>query len=214
MHPVIQRLARQLFNNKQSATEKIEVAFHYVRDDIQHSWDIQNKVVTCSAADVAEVGHGICYAKSNLLSALLRSQGIPTGFCYQRLMLFDTPDKGYCLHALNAVYIAEEDRRIRLDARGNKPCVNAQFSLVKEQLAFSITIDLDEVEYKTIYAVPLEDTIQVLRSNVDALYMYRNRLPAAIIEEQSLPVRKKQRGKISEPFKFSNIRCEKSFEIY
>ena len=97
------------------------------------SWDIQSSRVTCKASDVLYYKEGICYAKANLLAALLRSQGIPTGFCYQRLMLFDTPDKGYCIHALNAVYLASINRWIRLDARGNKPGVKAEFSILHEQ---------------------------------------------------------------------------------
>lgn len=46
--------------------------------------------------------------------------GIPAGICYQRLTLGDTPESGYCIHALNAVYMKRLDRWIRLDARGNK----------------------------------------------------------------------------------------------
>ena len=72
----------------------------------------------------------------NLLAALLRSQQIPTGFCYQRLMLFDTPEKGYCIHALNAVYFTSLNKWVRLDARGNKEGIDAQFSMDKEFLSF------------------------------------------------------------------------------
>lgn len=33
--------------------------------------------------------HGICFAKSHLLAALLRCKSIPAGFCYQKLILDD-----------------------------------------------------------------------------------------------------------------------------
>lgn len=49
----------------------------------------KDKRVTCSASDVLQHRSGICYAKSNLLAALLRKEGIPTRFCYQRLILFE-----------------------------------------------------------------------------------------------------------------------------
>jgi len=109
----------ELFNPSQTEIEKVKVAFEFVRDEISHSWDIQGKRVTCSASDVLTYKEGICYAKSHLVASLLRSQGIPTGFCYQRLMLFDTPEKGYCIHALNAVFLKTLNKWQRLDARGS-----------------------------------------------------------------------------------------------
>ena len=89
-NPIIGAKVDELFNPSQTEIEKAKVAFEFVRDEISHSWDIQGKRVTCNASDVLAYKEGICYAKSNLLASLLRSQGIPTGFCYQRLMLFDT----------------------------------------------------------------------------------------------------------------------------
>lgn len=109
----IQTLIKKLFSPKQTKIEKVHIAFNFVRDEIAHSWDIQSKIVTCSASEVLKQKQGICYAKSNLLAALLRSQEIPIGYCYQRLMLFDTPEKGYSLHALNAVFIRELNKWIR-----------------------------------------------------------------------------------------------------
>jgi transglutaminase-like putative cysteine protease len=103
-NPIIGAKVNELFNHSQTEIEKAKIAFEFVRDEISHTWDIQGKRVTCNASDVLVYKEGICYAKSNLLASLLRSQGIPTGFCYQRLMLFDTPEKGYCIHALNAVF--------------------------------------------------------------------------------------------------------------
>lgn len=91
-------------------------------------------------------------------------------------MLFDTPEQGYCIHALNAVYIAKVDRWIRLDARGNKFGINAQFSLKKEQLAFRIDNRSGEADYSTIYISPHPKTIHVLKQNKNAIDMYRHHL--------------------------------------
>ncbi|KAB7671262.1 transglutaminase-like domain-containing protein [Bacillus sp. B1-b2] len=179
-HPIITAKAMELFNNKQSEIEKIQIAFEFVRDHISHSWDIQSQKVTCNASEVLEHGSGICYAKSNLLAALLRSQNIPVGFCYQRLMLFDTPEKGYCIHALNAVYIQSIKKWIRLDARGNKPGIDAQFSIEREQLAFQVNKEQGEVDYPTIFPRPNEKTIKTLREHKDAMEMYVHNLPETL----------------------------------
>jgi len=178
--PVIQEKAVALFSTTQSDIEKVKVAFEFVRDEIAHSWDIQGSRVTCDAAEVLTVGEGICYAKSNLLAALLRSQGIPTGFCYQRLMLFDTPEKGYSLHALNAVYIQSIQKWIRLDARGNKTGINAQFSLDEEKLAFTINEAMDEIDYPIIFTKPNAKTLSVLKQSTNATQMYKHFLPESL----------------------------------
>lgn len=177
---VIQEKISELFTASQTEIEKVKIAFEFVRDEISHSWDIQSKRVTCKASDVLTFKEGICYAKSNLLAALLRSQGIPTGFCYQRLMLFDTPEKGYSIHALNAVYLETLHRWIRLDARGNKKGVDAQFSIDTEQLAFAIQEEFDEKDYPFIYVKPHPKTMTVLEEHTDVLEMYKNHLPQSI----------------------------------
>ncbi|SHM44263.1 transglutaminase-like domain-containing protein [Gracilibacillus kekensis] len=175
--PLIQQKATELFDSQQTELEKAKVAFEFVRDEIDHSWDIQSERVTCNASEVLEKKEGICYAKSNLLAALLRSQGIPTGFSYQRLVLFDKPEDGYSIHALNAVYLSTLDKWIRLDTRGNKEGVDAQFSLNQEKLAFSINEALGEKDYPTIYSKPHPQTISVLKAHSNTLDMYKNNLP-------------------------------------
>ena len=179
-HPIIKEKVEELFNASQTEVEKVKVAFEFVRDEIAHSWDIQGKRVTCEASEVLKYKEGICYAKSNLFASLLRLQGIPTGFCYQRLMLFDTPEKGYSLHTLNAVYLKALNKWIRLDARGNKTGVDAQFSLDKEKLAFSVNEKFDEKDYPMIFVKPNLKTIAVLREHTDALEMYKHYLPESI----------------------------------
>lgn len=176
-NPLIAAKAAELFDSSQTEIEKVKIAFEFVRDHISHSWDIQSKLVTCQASEVLARIEGICYAKSHLLASLLRSQGIPTGFCYQRLMLFDTPDQGYCIHALNAVYLQSLNKWIRLDARGNKQGVNAQFSLEEEKLAFLVNQECDEKDYPVIYVHPHPKTVDVLVSHSDLLELYLHHLP-------------------------------------
>ena len=72
--------------------EPMEIArrcFEWVRDENKHSHDHGLQPVTCSASDVLKVGSGFCYAKSHLLAALLRGNGIPAALCYQRLSCND-----------------------------------------------------------------------------------------------------------------------------
>ncbi len=176
-NPIVKEKVSELFKPSQTEIEKAKIAFEYVRDDISHSWDIQGTQVTCKASEVLVKGEGICYAKSNLFAALLRSQGIPTGFCYQRLMLFDTPEKGYCIHALNAVFLKTLNKWIRLDTRGNKEGIDAQFSIDEEKLAFTVQEELDEKDDPIIYVKPHPKTISTLEQHTNAIEMYKHYLP-------------------------------------
>ncbi len=176
--PGVAELAEQLHAQAIDEADYARRVFEFVRDEVTHSYDIQSSRVTCRASEVLEHREGICYAKSNLVASLLRAKGIPAGFCYQRLTLGDTPDTGYCIHALNAVYIASLHRWIRVDARGNKEGIDARFSLDAEKLAFPIRPEYDERDYGVIYAKPNAKTIETLRSHSDCVLMYRNGLPS------------------------------------
>lgn len=153
-HPSIQEKAKELFEGITDEKQKINIAFEFVRDEISHSGDIDSERVTKKASEALKYREGICFAKSLLLAALLRYAGVPTGLCYQHLTKEDTPDTGYVLHGLNAVYLSKEDKWVRLDARGNKPGVNAQFSVEDERVAFVVRPEYDEIDYPTIYAFP------------------------------------------------------------
>jgi transglutaminase-like putative cysteine protease len=179
-HASIREKAHELSAGVRDETGYIQAVFEFVRDQIAHSWDIQSSRVTYIASDVLRYKEGICYAKSILLCALLRSQGIPTAFCYQRLTLGDTPDTGYVIHALNGVYVRAVHKWVRLDARGNKPGVDAQFSLDQEQLAFPVRTHYEESDYPTLYASPDPATIALLKRSANCLDMYRNRLPSSL----------------------------------
>jgi len=179
-HPLICKKVNELFTCSVNEIEIVKIAFEYVRDSIAHSGDIQSSRVTCQASEVLYYKEGICYAKSNLLAAILRSKGISTGFCYQRLTKGDTPAAGYCIHALNAIYLKSLRRWIRLDARGNKEGVNAEFNIYEEKLAFPRRKKYGEKDYPTIYMKPNANTITTLKQNSDCKQMLLHFLPTEL----------------------------------
>jgi len=156
----ILELAKTLALNQQGAIAIARSCFEWVRDEIRHSYDYQMNPVTCRASDVLRYRTGYCYAKSHLLAALLRANGIPAGLCYQRLSMNDT-GAPYCLHGLNTVYLPEIGW-YRMDARGNRLGVDAQFTPPIEQLAFKIQSS-EEVDFPMIFAEPLDVVVQALQ---------------------------------------------------
>lgn len=158
--PIIVSRAEQLFKNDDSDIEKAKTAFEYVRDEIPHSFDIKAKIITAKASDVLKYKTGICHAKANLLAALLRSQGIPTGMCFQHITLASDNSIGYCVHCFNAIFV--DNHWVKVDARGNKKGINAQFSLDKPLLAFPNRKEYDEYFWNGIYSNPNADTMKML----------------------------------------------------
>jgi len=146
--------------------EIAQACFEFVRDEIKHSWDHQLNTVTCIASDVLQHSTGYCYAKSHLLAALLRANNIPAGLCYQRLTIADNKPP-FCLHGLNAVYLKDLGW-YRIDARGNKVGVDAQFTPPQEQLAFP-TILPGECDITGIWPAPLAVIIDALNPKLSVL---------------------------------------------
>lgn len=159
-HPDVLAQAKMLSKGAIDLEDVARRCFEFVRDDIQHSWDFQRNPVTCKASDVLKHRTGYCYAKSHLLAALLRANNIPTGLCYQRLTI--TTEPPFCLHGLNAVYL-EKFGWYRIDARGNKEGVTADFCPPVEKLAFPI-ITKGEADLPEIWSEPLPMVIDALLS--------------------------------------------------
>ena len=178
-HPLIQEKAEELLSGFSSDIEKTRAAYEFVRDDIPHSFDIKADIITAKASDVLRYRTGICHAKANLLAALLRSQKIPTGFCFQHLTLADDNSLGYCVHCFNAVFL--QNRWIKLDARGNTNGKNARFSLETPILAFPNRKEYDEYFWKGIYAAPHPATMQMLDTAL-SLKDVIDKLPDTITE--------------------------------
>lgn len=150
----IKKLSDALFEKVDDELDYIRVSYEFVRDQISHSADVGENLITCSASEVLKAGHGICFAKSHLLAALLRCKSIPAGLCYQKIILDDETAPVLVYHGFVGVYIKELGKWIRLDARGNKEGVNAQFSIETEQLAFPIRPELGEVDDYVVYPNP------------------------------------------------------------
>lgn len=99
---------------------------------------------------------------------MLRANQIPAGLCYQRLTISDDKPP-FCLHGLNAVYL-DDYGWYRIDARGNKSGVDAQFCPPVEQLAFEVK-SVGEINFVEVFAEPLPIVIDALKQckSVDAL---------------------------------------------
>ncbi|EAR62161.1 transglutaminase-like domain-containing protein [Neptuniibacter caesariensis] len=157
-NPSVLAQAKALAEGSEGPEQIVKRCFEFVRDEIHHSWDYQQNPVTCKASDVLKHGTGYCYAKSHLLAALLRANKIPAGLCYQRLTITDVPP--FCLHGLNAVFLTGYGW-YRIDARGNKQGVSAEFCPPVEKLAFPI-VTTGEADLPEIWAEPLPVVTEVL----------------------------------------------------
>lgn len=160
-HPAVAAKARELAEGLEAKEAIAKRCFEYVRDEIAHTGDAGKGASTVKASEVLEQKQGWCYAKSHLLTALLRVNGIPTALCYQRLSCSEYTPGIYCLHGLNAVWL-EPYGWYRVDARGNKAGVDAQFTPPVETLAF----ELGENEYDVegLYTEPLPEVISALQT--------------------------------------------------
>lgn len=169
--PELLEQARLLADGGKDKEQIAGVCFKFVRDQIKHSWDYALNPITCKASDVLKHGTGFCYAKSHLLAALLRANGIPAGLCYQRLTI-DDEQAPFCLHGLNAVYL-EQYGWYRVDARGNNAKVQAEFCPPVEQLAFSVVVD-GEADLPEIWPEPLPVVVQALERGKNYLDVGEN----------------------------------------
>lgn len=170
-HPAVTHKAKELAAGCVADEDLARRCFEFVRDEIKHSWDSNRNPVTCRASDVLIHGTGYCYAKSHLLAALLRANGIQAGLCYQRLSV-DGDGPPFSLHGLNAVFLKQHGW-YRIDARGNKPGVEAEFCPPIEKLAFPIT-HRDEADLPELWAEPLAVVVKALMHNDTVEQVYKN----------------------------------------
>ena len=167
-HPLVRETAARLARDAVDSYAYARLAFEFVRDTIPHSQDSGGLRVTWRASDVLEQGTGICYAKAHALAALLRAEDIPTALCYQK---FDV------VHGLVAVRF--NGAWHRQDPRGNKPGVDAQFSLEGERLAFTPDPESNEMDYPVLYAEPHPAVLGALRAAPARPYLWKT-LPTAL----------------------------------
>ncbi len=147
-HPAVSDVARRLAATAATGREHMEQAYLFVRDEVSHSGDLPpaDRRVARTASEALVLRQGLCYAKSLVLAALLRWRGIPCGLCYQLLGNGEPT-----LHGLNAVYLPDESRWVRLDARGpGRP----DFSLRDDVLYYVPDPVKGEVDYPVVYPDP------------------------------------------------------------
>lgn len=157
--PTVLKKAKEISRGFSDDIEIAKNCFEFVRDEIKHSHDFLLNPVTVKASEVLKFGTGYCYAKSHLLAALLRVNEIPAALCYQRLSV-EGDGEPFCLHGLNAVKL-KGIGWYRIDARGNKSGVNAQFEPPREKLAFKEELE-GEFSLEELYSEPLPEVIEVL----------------------------------------------------
>jgi transglutaminase-like putative cysteine protease len=167
-HPLVRATAAELRTQAPILHDYAKAAFEFVRDTIPHSDDTKDMRVTWRASDVLEQRTGICYAKAHALAALLRAEDIPTALCYQK---FEE------VHGLVAVRF--NGAWHRQDPRGNKPGVDAQFSLDGERLAFTPDLQSNELDYPVLYAEPHPAVLSVLKAAPDRPSLWKT-LPTAL----------------------------------
>ncbi|MFI6684867.1 transglutaminase domain-containing protein [Streptomyces sp. NPDC050485] len=164
-HPIVRETAARLKSDSVNAYSYAKAAFEFVRDEIAHSSDSGDLRVTWRASDVIAQRTGICCAKAHALAALLRAEGIPAAFCYQRLTE-DGADP--VVHGLIALKLPGSEAWARQDPRGNvPPGVDAQFSLAEERLAWPVRPEFKELDYPVLFDAPHPGVVAALRAAPD-----------------------------------------------
>ncbi len=172
--PEVKARINSIQSRSRDKREQARLAFELARDEISHSFDSGQPLVSISAEDALSNGDGICFAKAHLLASLLRGMGIPCGFCYQRVTRKGTIESGHALHGLNAVYL-DGVGWFRVDPRGNKPGIDSQFSMSEEKLAYPIRPELGEVDYPDVLVAPLPEVIEAMRSSGNTQELFYKR---------------------------------------
>ncbi|MFE4867971.1 transglutaminase domain-containing protein [Streptomyces sp. NPDC056682] len=169
-HPTVRERVARLKSGTTDAYSYAKAAFEYVRDEIPHSTDSGDPRVTWRASDVLAQRTGICCAKAHALAALLRAEGIPAAFCYQRLTENGADP---ALHGLIALKLPGTDTWARQDPRGNvPPGVDAQFSLDEERLAWPVRAEFSEVDYPVLFDEPHPAVVAALKAAPDRLSLW------------------------------------------
>lgn len=160
-HPAVVACARELAAAHDDRVSIARACFEFVRDQISHSGDARADILTCRASEVLQHGTGWCFAKSHLLAALLRANGIPAGLCYQRLRKYDEGSE-FTLHGLNALWL-DDHGWYRCDARGGKPGISTAFAPPHEHLAWPAHAP-GEMSFSAILPRPLPLIVDYLHS--------------------------------------------------
>jgi len=177
--PIVTSTAKRLLESSATPESRVTNLFEFVRDEIDHSLDVETEARTCRASEVLEEGTGLCYAKSHLLAGLLRYAGFPTGFCYVKTADAARPGK-FTLHGFNAVYWAADSSWIYLDARGdNAECQTECRFETPWSLAYWPDLEKGERFLPFIYKRPAKRIIDLLE-RAPSFEAIRQNLPDSI----------------------------------
>jgi len=178
--PVVYEKAKGLPEPGASTENRIRAAFEFVRDRVQDclAEGHASEAIPCTASQVLREGAGLSYARCHLLAALLRAQGIPVGFGYQRLR---DPGcrNGYALHGWAAAWLADEERWLPLDPAGQSETGPLAFRLEPPHFARCPDPEAGEMHFPTLYARPARTVIDLLEK-ADTLTRIRPYLPSAL----------------------------------
>ena len=162
--PPVMAKARALASGCSGDVAKARSVYTFVRDEIAHTADAGRDELPCRASQVLEAGTGIGFSKSHLLAALMRAVGVPAGFCYQVLRR-DAADDRTLLYGFNGIHLQSLERWIAVDARGNKPGLDARFSTDEPRLAVTADPSLGEWIYPLIWTRPAAVVVDLLSRN-------------------------------------------------
>lgn len=167
-NPDVLALAKKLAGDEKDPVAVTRRCFDWVRDEIKHSGDCRLDDVSCSASETLHHKSGLCYAKSHLLAALLRANGIPTGFGYQRVKA-DPAGKTFRLHGFNVVHLPNLGW-FRVDPRGDREGVHTTFAPPAESLAFTPTLP-GEQTYPYNWPEPLPIVVNAIQQSTSGLHL-------------------------------------------
>lgn len=175
-HPEVLALASYLSKGYNDPLDLTRRMFEWVRDEVAHSWEHQKKTVVLKASEVLKNKHGCCFAKSHLLAALLRANGIAVAFSYQRIPN-EFESSSFRLHGLNAIYLAHLGW-FRADATGGESGKECTFSPEGESLVYP-----DLFCMAGIWPHPLDCVVEALinAEHVHELYRMVPDMPAGRI---------------------------------
>lgn len=138
--------------------------------------------IACRASEVLALGHGLCFAKSHLLVALLRFAGHPAGFCYARLADDERPGR-FTLHGFVACFEPTRVAWVLLDPRGNRGGASEIESVCRFDPPYSLAYAPDPARGESllpfVYKRPAKRIVDFLERVPDAAAMRRN-LPDSI----------------------------------
>lgn len=138
--------------------------------------------IACRASEVLALGHGLCFAKSHLLVALLRFAGHPAGFCYVSLVDDERPGR-FTLHGFVGCWEPTRAAWVLLDPRGNRSGPGGIESVCRFDPPYSLAYAPDPERGESlmpfVYKRPAKRIVDFLERVPDAAALRRN-LPDSI----------------------------------